>query len=246
MSRHFRKRLYTVCHEPYRSGSSLHGAPPLAIHSIPFIALQLSHFAGRPRFPCFGCSGGSISLIRFHSLSVSSYRFVPMEIVYINLSFCATFIFQTRPNYLSKNFKFRQVFVDLSNHVRYNKDVETLRRSPQIHWPYDLGLAIPTQNEPSGCDRRLTFSWTPSRPRLQKRVQRYCRCFQESSKRSCINPLPRKFPARLRYIVSLLPAGCGIGLVAVFFVTVYFYGQRVSTSGHDYTTFIESCQILTK
>ena len=98
MSRHFRKRLYTVCHGPYRSGSSLHGAPPLAIHSIPFIALRLSHFAGRPRFPCFGCSGGSISLIRFHSLSVSSYRFIPIGIVYINLPFCATFIFQTRSN----------------------------------------------------------------------------------------------------------------------------------------------------
>ena len=98
MSRHFRKRLYTVCHAPYRSGSSLHGAPPLAIHSIPFIALRFSHFAGRPRFPCFGCSGGSISLIRFHSLSVSSYRFVPICTVYINFSFCATFIFQTRPN----------------------------------------------------------------------------------------------------------------------------------------------------
>ena len=36
--------------------------------------------------------------MRFHSLSVSSYRFVPIGILYINLSFCATFIFQTWPN----------------------------------------------------------------------------------------------------------------------------------------------------
>ena len=100
ISRHFRKRLYTVCHGPYRSGSSRHGAPPLAIHSIPFSAVRLSYFAGRPRFPPAGCSGGSISLTRFHSLSVSSYRFVPTQTVYIIVSGCATFIFQTRPSTL--------------------------------------------------------------------------------------------------------------------------------------------------
>lgn len=71
-SLHFQKQAYTVCHGPYLSGSSLHGAPHLAIHNIPFNAVRLSYFAGRPRFPSFGCSGGSISLIRFHSLSVSS------------------------------------------------------------------------------------------------------------------------------------------------------------------------------
>ena len=84
---------------PVPPRSSLHGAPPLAIHSIPFSAVRLSHFAGRPRFPSFGCSGGSISLIRFHSLSVSSYLFVPMCLVYIILSVCASFIFQTRPSF---------------------------------------------------------------------------------------------------------------------------------------------------
>lgn len=73
-------------------------APPLAIHSIPFIALRLSHFAGRPRFPSFGCSGGSMSLIRSHSLSVSLYRFVPINSVYIICDVCARFIFQTRPS----------------------------------------------------------------------------------------------------------------------------------------------------
>ena len=47
---HFRKRLYTVCHGPYRFGSFLHGAPPLAIHSIPFIALPIITFCQAPAF----------------------------------------------------------------------------------------------------------------------------------------------------------------------------------------------------
>ena len=40
-------------------------------------------------------------MIRFHSLSVSSYRFVSIYSVYLFLFFCATFIFQTRPSYIS-------------------------------------------------------------------------------------------------------------------------------------------------
>ena len=40
-------------------------------------------------------------MIRFHSLSVSSYRFVSIYSVYMFLFFCATFIFQTRPSYIS-------------------------------------------------------------------------------------------------------------------------------------------------
>ena len=46
--------------------------PTSGFHNIPFNAVRLSYFAGRPRFLSFGCSGGSISLIRFHSLSVNS------------------------------------------------------------------------------------------------------------------------------------------------------------------------------
>ena len=60
---HMNFRISAACHGPYLSGSSLHGVPPLTIHSIPFNALRLSHFARRLRFPSFGCSGGSISFL---------------------------------------------------------------------------------------------------------------------------------------------------------------------------------------
>ena len=110
MSRHFWKRLCTVCHGPYRSGSSLHGAPPLAIHSIPFSAVRLSHFAGYPRFPSLGCSGGSRSLMRFHSLSISSYRFVSIWLVYRIVFDCSTFIFQTNPSRFYRRTRKSKIF----------------------------------------------------------------------------------------------------------------------------------------
>ena len=44
-----------------------------------------------------------MSLILLHSLSVSSYLFVPMSSFYMIFSICATFIFQTRPNTKKKN-----------------------------------------------------------------------------------------------------------------------------------------------
>lgn len=83
---------------PYRSGSSFHGAPLLAIHSIPFTILRLSYFAGRPCFPYFGCSGGNISLIRSHCSSVISYLRILISQVYIIYPNYATFIFQTSPS----------------------------------------------------------------------------------------------------------------------------------------------------
>jgi len=49
--------------EPYCSESPLHGALLLRIHSIPLTILRLLYFAGLPRFPYFGCAGGSISFI---------------------------------------------------------------------------------------------------------------------------------------------------------------------------------------
>ena len=87
----------------YLAGSSRHSALPLAIHSIPFSAVRLSHFAGRLRVPSFGCSAGSIFLTRTHSLSVSSYLFAPTPLVYITICLCVTFIFQTRPGPCLKN-----------------------------------------------------------------------------------------------------------------------------------------------
>ena len=42
-------------------------------------------------------------MILLHSLSVSSYLFVPMSSFYMIFSICATFIFQTRPNTKKKN-----------------------------------------------------------------------------------------------------------------------------------------------
>ena len=68
---------------PRRTSS---GNPQYPIHCIAIIT-----FCWASAFSFFGCSGGNISLIRFHSLSVSSYRFVPILMVYIIFSVCATF-----------------------------------------------------------------------------------------------------------------------------------------------------------
>ena len=129
ISLHFRKRLYTVCHGPYRSGSSLCGGPPLAIHSTPFSAVRLSYFAGRPRFPPLGCPGGSRFLMRFHSLSVSSYRFVPISTVYIIVFHCSIFIFQTRPRVCFKTIKAAK-----QRYKQYRQRHENRRLSSRIWW----------------------------------------------------------------------------------------------------------------
>ena len=68
---HARKRLYTLCHGPNRSGRSRHGTPVFSQYSI---ALSISRllFPGRP--PCGFLSGGNSSLIFFHFSSLISCR----------------------------------------------------------------------------------------------------------------------------------------------------------------------------
>ena len=68
---HARKRLYTLCHGPNRSGRSRHGTPVFSQYSI---ALSISWllFPGRP--PCGFLSGGNSSLIFFHFSSLISCR----------------------------------------------------------------------------------------------------------------------------------------------------------------------------
>ena len=58
---------------------------------VPVYKPWIVNIAFRRFFPTIG------TLMRL-SLSVSSYRFLPIGLVYLNLSFCATFIFQTRSN----------------------------------------------------------------------------------------------------------------------------------------------------
>jgi hypothetical protein len=53
-----------------------------------------SSFRGRPRFPAL--SGGNSSFMRSHCPFVNSYRFISLFLH--EYSFCAIFIFQTRPN----------------------------------------------------------------------------------------------------------------------------------------------------
>lgn len=75
--------------------SLCHCAPLRKIHNIPF-SIVWSSVLGRPRFPVFsGCSSG---LIRFHCSFANSQRF--MSIFSHSFALCATFVFQTRPNYI--------------------------------------------------------------------------------------------------------------------------------------------------
>src|SRR5690554_4954012 len=65
------KRLWTLFHLPYRSGSSSHCAPDLSTQSTPLTNRRLS-FAVRPGSDFLP---GNISAIRAHCWSLSSYRF---------------------------------------------------------------------------------------------------------------------------------------------------------------------------
>lgn len=67
---HRRQRLYTVCHGPYRSGRSRHGAPVASRQRMPLTMVRWS-CAGRPVADrCGGSSGSSFA----HCASVSSCR----------------------------------------------------------------------------------------------------------------------------------------------------------------------------
>jgi hypothetical protein len=67
-----RQRLYTVCHGPYRSGRSRHGAPVANRHSIALTRVRWS-LAGRPVVGrCGGSNGSSFA----HWASVSSCRWL--------------------------------------------------------------------------------------------------------------------------------------------------------------------------
>src|SRR5215217_1042085 len=63
-----RKRVYTVCHGPYRSGTSRQGAPVASFHRIP-LRIRRSSWRGLP-----ACRGGSSGCSRAHSVSVNSCR----------------------------------------------------------------------------------------------------------------------------------------------------------------------------
>src|SRR5918912_266652 len=63
-----RKRVYTVCQGPYRSGRSRHGTPVASFHRMP-LRIRRSSWRGRPGF-----RGGSSGCNRAHSLSLNSCR----------------------------------------------------------------------------------------------------------------------------------------------------------------------------
>src|SRR5215211_113955 len=65
-----RKREYTVCHGPYRSGKSRHGAPVRSRQRMPLSTVRWS-WLGRP---VSGRAGGSNGSSRAHCSSVSSCR----------------------------------------------------------------------------------------------------------------------------------------------------------------------------
>jgi len=65
-----RKRSYTVCQGPYRSGKSRQGAPVRSTQRSAFTMVRWS-FHGQPRCPLLD---GSRSQINSHCSSVSSYR----------------------------------------------------------------------------------------------------------------------------------------------------------------------------
>src|SRR5213079_3797739 len=66
----WRKRVYTLCHGPYRSGRSRQGAPVRSFHRMALTIGRCALFG----FPVFGFSGGSSGAKRSHSASVSSWR----------------------------------------------------------------------------------------------------------------------------------------------------------------------------
>src|SRR5215210_8731696 len=63
-----RKRVYTVCQGPYRSGRSRQGAPVASFHTTPFTTSR-SSLRGRPGF-----RGGKSGSKRAHSVSLNSCR----------------------------------------------------------------------------------------------------------------------------------------------------------------------------
>jgi hypothetical protein len=68
-----RKRLYTVCHFPYRSGRSRHGTPVRSRHSSPLTRRRWSWLG----FPTRGFCAGSKGASRSHCWSVSSCLRIP-------------------------------------------------------------------------------------------------------------------------------------------------------------------------
>lgn len=70
---HLEYRLYTLFHDPYRSGKSRQGAPVFRIQITALIIIRLS-LAGRPFPP--DRSGGTKSLILSHCSSVISCRLI--------------------------------------------------------------------------------------------------------------------------------------------------------------------------
>lgn len=96
---HLAKRTYTDCLGPYASGNSRHWVPLRAIHIIPFSTFRLS-FAIHFLFPVL--SGGSSGLIHFHCFLLIHIVSCPIHSHFF--CFCATFIFQTRPRKLGRNY----------------------------------------------------------------------------------------------------------------------------------------------
>ena len=65
-----RNHPYTVCHGPYRAGTSRHGDPTRTRQRIPSMICRLLHFGGRPVLLRAGSSGSSTA----HCASVRSNR----------------------------------------------------------------------------------------------------------------------------------------------------------------------------
>ena len=150
-SRHLANRAYTDCQGPYVSGSSRHCAPLRAIQSIPFSILR-SSFRGRLRFPAL--SGGNSSFMRSHCPFLNSYRFI--SLLLHERSFCAIFIFQTRPRIVDiPNYYDTSIFNECE---QMNYLMETLDIWGDIHpslitlpmeWEYEMPYGIVYTKKPS-------------------------------------------------------------------------------------------------
>ena len=98
---HREYRLYTLFHEPKRSGKSRQGAPVLTIQRIALIIIRLS-LAGRPFPPAR--SGGTKSLILSHCSSVISCRLIILIsmsdsfLLHVSVSLSVLYILQTPSN----------------------------------------------------------------------------------------------------------------------------------------------------